>query len=291
MLDVIDFILNVAGLLLWLNWRSVRLDPFNRTTPATLAGTVRRAEPMRLKRWHFLAALAGLLFIRAFFYEHIGPAANWTPKLNLTVVMPAFPLVIRGHVFFLSALIFSVLSFLRVLVVFYLWLLAVAAINRSQTNPDPLQKLLLLQLGPAARWPLFVQLILPLLAIEALWMLFHPILMFIGVTTAVRSNAVLLAQGVVAGLGAYLTLKYLLFALVLTHMIVSYVYLGTNPVWDFANTTARNILSPLSWLPLRFGRVDLAPVLGIILIVLLLHVLPNYLLHELNRRGLTAWPH
>src|SRR5882724_13578075 len=124
MFDAIDFILNVAGLLLWLNWRSVRMDPFNRGIPATLAGTVRRAEPMRLKRCHFLAALAALLFIRDFFYVHIGAAANWTPKLNLTVVTPAFPLVTRGHAFFLSALLFSVGSFVRLLVIFSLWLLA-----------------------------------------------------------------------------------------------------------------------------------------------------------------------
>src|ERR1041384_6525596 len=137
MFDAIDFILNIAGLLLWLNWRSTRLDPFNRGIPATLAGTVRRAEPMRLKRWHFLAALAGLLFIRAFFYENIGPTVNWTPKLNLVVVTPAFPLVIRGHGFFLSALLFSVASFFRLLVTFYLWLLAIAILNRHETSPDP----------------------------------------------------------------------------------------------------------------------------------------------------------
>lgn len=289
MFDAIDFILNVAGLLLWLNWRSVRLDPFNRGIPATLAGTVRRAEPMRLKRWHFLAALAGLLFVRAFFYAHIGPAVNWTPRLNLTVVMPAFPLAIRSHAF-LSALLFSVLSFARVLIVFYFWLLAIAVLDRRVTNPDPLQKILLLQLGRAARWPLFVQVILPVLAIAGLWMLFHPLLMFVGVTTTVRSNAVLLAQGLMIGLNLYLSLKYLLLAFLVAHLIASYVYLGANPVWDLINTTARNILSPLNRLPLRFGRVDLAPVIGIIFIALLLYVLPNYLLHELNRRNLTVWP-
>ncbi len=44
---LIDFILNLAGLLLWLNWRSVRLDPLGKRTPATLIGTLRRAEPQR----------------------------------------------------------------------------------------------------------------------------------------------------------------------------------------------------------------------------------------------------
>ena len=63
-MGLIDFILNLAGMLLWLNWRSIRFDPLARTTPATLAGTLRRAEPPRMKRWHFLAALAALLLLR-----------------------------------------------------------------------------------------------------------------------------------------------------------------------------------------------------------------------------------
>src|ERR1051326_6755323 len=152
MFDAIDFILNVAGLLLWLNWRSVRLDPFNRGVPATLAGTVRRAEPMRPKSWHFLPAPRILLFVRALLYKGIGPAVSWTPKMDLVIVNLAFTLI-RGHSF-LSVLTFSVLSFVEILVVFYLWLLIIAIANRRETSPDPLQKLLTVQLGRVARSPL-----------------------------------------------------------------------------------------------------------------------------------------
>jgi len=38
-MSLINFILDIAGLLLWLSWRSIRFDPFTRPTPATLAGT------------------------------------------------------------------------------------------------------------------------------------------------------------------------------------------------------------------------------------------------------------
>lgn len=290
MFDVIDFILNVAGLLLWLNWRSARLDPFTRGVPATLSGTVRRAEPLRLKRWHFLVALAALLFIRAFFYGHIGPAVNWSPKLNLVVVNPAFPLVLHGQVFFLSALLFSVTSFIRVLAVFYFWLLAIAIFNRREANSDPLQKLLTLQLGSIARWPLFAQLFTPILVVALIWMLFHPLLLYIGVVTHVHSNLLLFAQGCVLGLVLYLSVKYLLLVFLAVHLIVTYVYLGANPIWEFINVTSRNLLSPLNWLPLRFGKIDLAPVIGIILVALLLFLLPNYLLEVLSRKDLTVWP-
>jgi uncharacterized protein YggT (Ycf19 family) len=288
MFDAIDFILNVAGVLLWLNWRSVRLDPFNRGVPATLAGTVRRAEPMRLKRWHFLAALGILLFVRALLYRAIGPAVNWTPRINLVLVHLAFPIV-RGHSF-LSILSFSILSFLQLLIVFYLWLLIIAIANRRESNPDPLLKLITVQLGRLARWPLLVQLLTPVLVVAGVWMAFHPLLVYIGVTPHVRSNGVLFAQGCTVSLILYWTLKYLLAALVAVHLIITYVYLGANPVWEFINTTSKNLLSPLRKLPLRFGRLDLAPILGIIFVVLLLYVLPNWILHELDKSGRTLWP-
>ena len=288
MFDAIDFILNVAGVLLWLNWRSVRLDPFTRGVPATLAGTVRRAEPMRLKRWHFLAALGILLFFRALLYKAIGPAADWTPRLNLVVVQLAFPLI-RGHTF-LSILSFSVLSFLQLLLVFYLWLLIIAIANRRETSPDPLQKLVLVQLGGLARWPLLVQLISPVLVVAGLWMAFHFLLVYIGVTPHVRSNGILFAQGCVASLMLYWTVKYLLVALLAVHLVITYVYLGANPVWEFINTTSKNMLSPLRNLPLRFGRIDLTPILGIILIVLLLFIFPEWILRALDRTGRTIWP-
>jgi uncharacterized protein YggT (Ycf19 family) len=288
MFDAIDFILNVAGLLLWLNWRSVRLDPFTRGIPATLAGTVRRAEPMRLQRWHFLAALGILLFFRAVLYQAIGPAADWTPRLNLVVVHLAFPLI-RGHTF-LSILSFSALSFVQLLVVFYLWLLIIAIANRRETSPDPLQKMVLVQLGHLARWPLIVQLIAPVLVVAGLWMAFHPLLVYIGVIPHARSNGILFAQGCVASVMLYWTVKYLLVALLAVHLIINYVYLGANPVWEFINTTSKNLLSPLRNLPLRFGRVDLAPILGIILVVLLLYVLPFELLKEMDKAGRTLWP-
>jgi uncharacterized protein YggT (Ycf19 family) len=85
-------------------------------------------------------------------------------------------------------------------------------------------------------------------------------------------------------------LKFLFFGLLAVHLVITYVYLGASPAWEFINTTSRHLLSPLNRLPLRFGRLDLAPFLGIILVVLLLHVLPAYLLHELDRRSLTIWP-
>jgi hypothetical protein len=39
----VDFILNLAALLLWINWRALPFDPLNKRRPATLIGTLRPA--------------------------------------------------------------------------------------------------------------------------------------------------------------------------------------------------------------------------------------------------------
>jgi len=289
-MDLIDFILNVAALLLWLNWRSIRLDPFRGATPATLAGTLRRAEPARLKRWHFLAALCGVLIVRAIFYRVVGPEVSWVPQLDLFVVAPVF----RGHSLWL-VLLFSVLSFFRMLAVFYFWLLALAVINRHETEPDAIQKMVLLHLGRAARWPGHVQAVVPLLAGAAIWFALHPLLVYAGVMNPAQSNLHFIGRGLLVGTAIYFSLRLLLPVLLVLHMIASYVYLGRSPLWDFIGTTSKNVLAPLKRLPLRAGKVDFAPVAGILLIGLFLYrvpwiSVPWFIGYFLDRHGLMLWP-
>jgi len=67
--------------------------------------------------------------------------------------------------------------------------------------------------------------------------------------------------------------------------------LGNSPLWDFVTTTSRNILSPLRHFPLLMGKVDLAPIIAIALLVLVFYwPLPEQFSHFLDRRSLTVWP-
>lgn len=284
-MGLIDFILNLAGVLLWLSWRSIRFDPLVRTTPATLIGTLRRAEPQRLKGWQLLVALAALLVFRGALYQQIGPEAEWTPKLNLCFVVLAF----RGNLF-LPALLFSVLSFARLLIICYFWLLALVVINRRNAAPDPVLKLLRLHLGPVARWPWLLQALLPLGLVIGLWAALHPLLVQLEIVGRARSLAHLAEQGSLIGAALYLSLQYLLPAFLFLHLIASYVFLGANPLWDFVGGTARNLLEPLRRVPLQIGRVDFAPVVGVVLIFLLLYGLPKVILWEMANHKASPWP-
>jgi hypothetical protein len=253
-MGLIDFILNLAGLLLWLNWRSLGLDPLTKATAATLTGTLRRAAPRRLKGWHFLAGLGALLFLRAVLYWQLGSAVNWVPDLQLGVIVLPF----RSD-FFLRMLLFSALSFVVTLAVFYVWLLLISLANDRVADPDPLQKLMRLHLGRVDRWLWPVKLALPLFVAAILWLLVNVPLSRSNIIPADHSLRLRVEQGIVIGLGAYLTWKFVIGVLFALYIVGSYVYLGNHPVWAFANNTARNLMRPFRWLPLRLGKIDFLP--------------------------------
>ena len=288
-MGLVDFILNLAALLLWLNWRSMHFDPLERTTPATLVGTLKRAEPRRWRGWQLLAGLVILLALRSVLYQNIGSAAGWTPKLNLGLVVLAFRSDSFPSAISLRATaMFSLLSFARMLVVFYFWLLFVGFVNRGANPPDPLLRILRQHVGRLGRWPWPVQLVFPLLFTASLWVALHPLLVSMDVLTPTRSVAHLLEQGLLVSIGLFFTLKYLLPVFFLLHLLVSYVYVGSSPFWDFVSITARNLLRPLK--ALRVGKIDFAPVVGVLLVLLLLHWIPDYTLRKLLKNNLTLWP-
>ncbi|MCU0783166.1 MAG: hypothetical protein MUF81_03790 [Verrucomicrobia bacterium] len=263
-MSLIDFILNLAGLLLWLNWRALPFDPLTKTTPATLVGTLRRAEPMRMKRWHFLAALGALILIRALFYCQLGPALNWTAGLNLIATKLPFQ-----SDFFGRMLLYSGLSFGLMLGIFFLWLLLLSMLTRDTGENIFLARLVRLHLGRVDGWPWPVKLLLPLLAGAALWWLLGWALTSWGLMPRPVSAAQRAGQSALVGLSAYLAWKYLIAGLLALHWVNNYVYFGNHALWACVNTSARRLLSPLQKLPLHVGKMDFAPLVGIAVVFLL----------------------
>src|ERR1700744_3521596 len=114
----VDLVLNRACLFLWLNGRSIRFDPLTKRTPATLMGTLRPAAPKRWRPWHLLVFIVLILFLRALVYRWIGPATNWTAKLDLGVTVLPFRSDWFGHI-----LVYSFCSFGVAFGIFYMCLL------------------------------------------------------------------------------------------------------------------------------------------------------------------------
>jgi len=270
-MGIIDFILNLAALLLWLNWRSLRFDPLGKRTPATLIGTLRRAEPRRLRRWHLLAVLGGLLFLRAVLYWQIGSGVGWAAgKLNLGVIELSFRSDLFGRI-----LLFSIFSFGLTLGVFYLWLLLFSLL----AGPEPFHRLVRMQLGPIDRLPRGIKLVLPLALAAPLWWLVSWLLAWLAVVPQPVSTLQRVEASLVIGLGSYLAWKFAAASLLVLHLLNSYIYFGKHPFWNYVTAEAQTLLRPLHSVPLRAGKADFTPVVGIALV---------FLIAELAERGLRA---
>jgi len=270
-MGIINFILNLAGLLLWLNWRSLRFDPLGKRTPATLIGTLRRAEPQRLRRWHLPAALGGLLFLRAVLYWQIGSETGWVAgKMNLGIIELSFRSDSFGPI-----LLFSIFSFGLTLGVFYLWLLLFSLL----AGPEPFHRLVRMQLGPIDRWSPGIKAFLPLGLMALLWWLVSWVLAWLAIVPPPVSAAHRVEESLVIGLASYLAWKYVAGALLVLYLLNSYIYFGRHPFWNYVAAEAQTLLRPLRAVPLRAGKADFTPVVGMTLV---------FLFAELAERGLAA---
>jgi hypothetical protein len=260
-MDLIDFILNLAGLLLWLNWRSVTQKAIGPPT-VSLLSTLKRPERREPKRWVFLVALLILLLVRALLYWRIGPGMDWTAQIQLV----AISLPCRS-IFFGRMLLYSVSSFALAMFALYSWLILLAVLNRKLPESDPIHRLVRLHLGwcEAIPWPL--KLLLPFTVAILSWIPASQLFVRLGMMPEPQSWLHVWQQGLLIGLGLFLVWKNLLLAILLLHVLNSYVYLGNHPFWSFVNATVRGLLQPLSWVPSRAGKIDLLPLAAMAAIV------------------------
>ena len=270
-MSYIDFILNLAGLLLWIKWRSLPFDPIHKRTPATLVGTLRRAAPSHFRRWHLLAGTGLLLVLRAMFYWQIGPVVHWIGKLDLGIVTLSFRSDLFGRI-----LLFSIASFGLTLGIFYLWLLLFSILAGQTAKEQPIHRLVRMQLGGIDGWPFWAKIISPLVVTALVWGLaswpfawLHP--------KQTMSAVHRIEESVVIGLGSYLVWQFIAVALLVLHLLNTYIYFGKHPFWNYVNATAQNLIAPLRKIPLRVGKVDFAPVVGIAI---------TFFAAELAERGL-----
>lgn len=275
---LIHQILNVACLLLWLNWRSIGFASVGPSARFSLLSTLKRTEPQFAARWLYLVGLLALLLIRGLFYWHMGSATNWTPVIDLVAITLPF----RSD-YFLPMLIFSGSSFGFLLAGFYGWLLLISGANHKVTDSDPFQKLLRFHLAWLEPCPTVLKCFLPTLIAALLWVFLNPSMVRLGIIPAPVSTNLLWQQAALLGITAVLVWKFLLLGSLLLHLLNTYVYLGNAPFWHFVNLTARNLLRPIAWLPLRIGRVDLSPVVGIAA-VLFIETLGRHWLPRLYQR-------
>jgi uncharacterized protein YggT (Ycf19 family) len=165
-------------------------------------------------------------------------------------------------------LLFSLLSFCLTLGIFYLALLLLSLVNARESDMDPVRRLVRLHIGRVEGWPWPIKGILPFLITLLLWLPSSLLFARLGVIPSPKSELHRLEQGLVLGAGSYLLWRYIIIALLGLYLVGSYVYFGNHAFWGFVNVSGGNLLSPLRPIPLRIGKMDFAPLLGIGLVFL-----------------------
>jgi hypothetical protein len=254
----LDFVLNLIGLLLWINWRS--LGFVAAPSALSIVAAVKPADKARGGRAVFLALVPVLLLLRALFYWQLGGPLDWTPKLPLGMLVISLKCETFGRY-----LLYSLLSFSLALAVFHIWMLVLSALQGRVAETDPLTKLIRRHLGPCGRWPAWAQFLLPFLAAIALWPLLRWLLAALGAMPAASGFGAVLRQALGMSLGVVVAWKYLLVGLLSLYLLNSYIYFGHNSFWNFITLSGRRLLWPISWL--RLGKLDLGPIVGMLLTV------------------------
>ena len=118
-----------------------------------------------------------------------------------------------------------------------------------------------------------MKLLLPFLITAVTWWVLSWVLVYFGIVPKPVSAAHRFEQACVIGLGSYLAWKYLIAAVLGLHLLNSYIYFGRHPFWSYVTAIAQQLLRPLRVLPLRFGRIDFAPIVAMALILFLAEVI------------------
>lgn len=254
----LDWMTDLAGLLLWLSWRGFGSQPVSSRPALTLASNLRPAGGGAGRRSPLaLPVLAILLLARASlhhgFSPHFAEAIPWS--------LGAVTVVFRSDLW-LRILAHSVLSWVGLLLKAYLCFAFLATLCRRDADTDPITQSIRGELGRLARWPWGLPILVVLVAFGALWLLVSPALVSAGLAPARVSTVHVLQQAAVVSVAGLAFLKWPLTLLCLMRFVLDHVYLGTMPLWDHLHGIGGRLSGWLAPVPLKWGRIDLAPLVA-----------------------------
>lgn len=260
-MQLIDWILNLACILLWIDWRSGRLNRHPHPI-YSLASTVRATERRMGSGLGSIAVMFLILLIRPLFYHTLGSRVEWTPDLDLIAISIPWRSDLMDRMY-----IYSTLSFLLAIGFFYAAMLLLGAVNRHLPDDDVMQRFVRLQLGWLEKLPWWMKLVLPSVVAGLAWVCGAPMLYGIGLLPTAPPSQGSWDSALAFALAPFLAWKWVLIVFFGLHWLNIYVYLGTHPVWPYISLTSRKLLRPLSFL--TFPKLDLAPAMGMVVVFVL----------------------
>jgi len=267
-MGLLHLILNLAALLLWVHWRigpPMQQTTRRRTTGAGLTQLLLRKARSSIS----LLLLLGLLAGRGWFYYAVAPDLDWQPRMSLVIFSlgnlqdMSLPF---DHNVFEKQLAFSFISFLPWLVVFNFCILVLSVLRPDIKEAEGWNRFLRAQLGWLDWLPAILKIPIGLIAATglfygaALWL--QRIIILPGELDTPFELAHFAADTTAIHLWH---VSWFVMGLITLYYLNSYIYFGGHNFWKTLEATGKSLLWPLNLLPLRWGKLDLAPVIGIAL--------------------------
>ncbi|MCS7089891.1 MAG: hypothetical protein RMN51_00715 [Verrucomicrobiota bacterium] len=254
----VDWLLNLSCLLLGVGAWLGRSQWCRQLVVAKLAGTLRVVETPWIRPCVLVGGMFGLLLVRAWWAWCAGNWSVWTPQVDLGVLRVSFPPT-PGWPGLTLASVYAGLSFAALAVGFWFWMLLLSSLGRGLLEHNALYPLIQRCALLPLRWSFGARLGLAWALIGLAWMGVEPWMAKLGLVPEPLPWPWRGWQAGILSLGACLSWKPLLVAVLLAYWVNLYIYMGSHPLWDLVARVGRRLTMPLRKLPCRFMRLDLVP--------------------------------
>jgi len=273
-MELLNFILNLAALFLWLNWREARRMRKRSRYAQLLTRVTNTFSPWNWQHSSLLF-LGLILSLRALLYLQLAQIIDWIPVLNAGPVSLPF----RADYYFRLA-IYSFLDFFWFFLSAYSIFLLLSALNEKKADTNPILKFIRSELGFLERWPASLKITVPFLIAFLFWFALSALLTELGIVPNLQSHSLRAQFSLILALSLLFAWRLFLLALFALDFVQNHVYLGRSPLWEFIHHTSRTLLQPVRVLPTKVQGIDFAPLLGIVF---------TLALTALGQRLLLAW--
>ena len=278
-MGLFPFILNFAALLLWINARNGWAMSRRAVFPSFGSNNQNQFGWGKTGGGLFLLAL--ILLCQPLLYRQFGPELDWSPKIEWGIgidsAVPAGEKFTAVSVVFRSDwlkmdLLYSIVHFCKWLITYYAALFFFSIFTPRSTLQSSHSQFLRNQLGTFYSRNYKTQFMALTLGVVIFHTSFSLLFSHFGLMPEITSVRFILTNVVTPTLLMYRSWALIAMGLIAFNLLSNYVYLGSNPIWTAIEETVRFLLAPLRRRNWIWRRIDFAPIAGIGILGLLLHL-------------------
>jgi uncharacterized protein YggT (Ycf19 family) len=252
-MHIIDFMLNLAAWILWVNAWMQKHHSRVLQQPITLLATLKTSRREIREIWFYLGGCMGVLLIKALLLHYLGSPLNAAVSVDFMHVLVFFQ---TGSL--VSMGLMALTSFLKFAFLAYLWVWFLWNLSREGVA-EPIIGNLEMALGFLPGRHVLIQVtVLMLLGIGG-WIGLGLMFGWVGILPSNVGMSQLIWQAIWISASAWLSLFWLILVLMILYLIHSYVYLGNWEGWVWVEGMGERLLEPFEMLPLQWARIDLSP--------------------------------